>query len=86
MSYKTITGLVVGSSVAVVGAALAIGSHAKARRTKAATKKIATKDPVCGMTVDNATAIHAERHGETFYFCSEGCRQALLSTPIGATA
>jgi Cu+-exporting ATPase len=86
MSYKTITGLVVGSSVAVVGAALAIGSHAKARRTKAATKKSATKDPVCGMTVDNATAIHAERHGETFYFCSEGCRQALLSTPIGATA
>jgi YHS domain-containing protein len=88
MSYKTITGLVVGSSVAVVGAALAIGSHAKARRTKATTttKKSATKDPVCGMTVDNATAIHAERHGETFYFCSEGCRQALLSTPIGATA
>jgi Kef-type K+ transport system membrane component KefB len=28
----------------------------------------ATKDPICGMTVDRATAIHAERDGETFSF------------------
>jgi P-type Cu+ transporter len=32
-----------------------------------------TKDPVCGMTVDEATAVHAERDGKTFYFCGEGC-------------
>jgi Cu+-exporting ATPase len=38
------------------------------------------KDPICGMTVDEATAIHAERDGETFYFCSENCRKKLLST------
>ena len=25
-----------------------------------------TKDPVCGMTVDEATAIHAERDGKTW--------------------
>lgn len=36
--------------------------------------KTVTKDPVCGMTVDAATAIHAEREGETFYFCSDQCR------------
>ena len=42
-----------------------------------------TKDPVCGMTVDQATAIHAERAGKTFYFCSEHCRAKFLSTMAG---
>jgi len=43
-----------------------------------------TKDPVCGMSVDKATALHAERDGKTFYFCSDHCRQNFLSTPAGA--
>ena len=31
------------------------------------------KDPVCGMTVDPATARHrAEHDGQTYYFCSAG--------------
>ena len=42
-----------------------------------------TKDPMCGMTVDPATALHAERDGKTFYFCSEHCREKFLSTPAG---
>lgn len=46
--------------------------------------KSVTKDPVCGMTVDEATAIHAERDGKTFYFCGDKCRQKFLSTPAGA--
>ena len=41
-------------------------------------------DPICGMTVDPATAIHAERNGKTSYFCSESCREKFLSTPAGA--
>ncbi len=40
-----------------------------------------TKDPVCGMTVDEAKAIHAERDGKTFYFCSEHCRKKFLTPP-----
>ncbi len=40
-----------------------------------------TKDPVCGMTVDKASALHAEREGETFYFCSDHCREKFLSAP-----
>ncbi len=36
-------------------------------------------DPICGMTVDERTAISAERDGETFYFCSEGCRRKFLA-------
>lgn len=43
-----------------------------------------TKDPICGMTVDEATALHAERDGKTFYFCSEHCRRKFLSTPADA--
>jgi Cu+-exporting ATPase len=35
-------------------------------------------DPICGMTVDTEKAISAERDGETFYFCSEGCRRKFL--------
>ncbi len=46
--------------------------------------KTITKAPICGMTVDEATAIHAERDGKTFYFCGEHCRQKFLSTPAGA--
>jgi len=46
--------------------------------------KTVTKDPICGMTVDAATAIHAEREGETFYFCSGECRQKFLSKAAGA--
>lgn len=46
--------------------------------------KISTKDPICGMTVDKANAIHTEQHGETIYFCSDHCRQEFLSTSAGA--
>ena len=43
-----------------------------------------TKDPICGMSVDEATALHAERDGKTFYFCSDHCRQKFLAAPAGA--
>ena len=43
-----------------------------------------TKDPICGMTVDEATDLHAESDGKTFYFCSDHCRQTFLTKPAGA--
>lgn len=43
-----------------------------------------SKDPICGMTVDETTALHTEREGQTFYFCSEHCRQTFLSAAAGA--
>ena len=43
--------------------------------------KSETKDPICGMTVDEATALHAERDGKTFYFCNDHCRKKFLATP-----
>jgi Cu+-exporting ATPase len=48
--------------------------------------KTMTKDPICGMNVDEATAIHAERDGKTFYFCSDKCKQKFLSNPAGITS
>jgi Cu+-exporting ATPase len=45
----------------------------------AATK---VRDPVCGMTVDPATSKHRfEHHGETFHFCSAGCRTKFAADP-----
>ena len=44
---------------------------------------ITTKDPICGMSVDPATALHTERDGKTFYFCSDHCLQKFLAEPAG---
>ena len=36
-------------------------------------------DPICGMTVDERTAISTERDGQTFYFCCEHCRRKFVA-------
>lgn len=36
------------------------------------------QDPVCGMLVDPATALSAEKDGKTYYFCCEHCRRKFL--------
>lgn len=42
----------------------------------------AALDPVCGMTVDPATAHHRIEHGgRSFYFCSDRCRTKLAQDP-----
>jgi len=46
--------------------------------------KSATKDPICGMTVDKTTSILSQRDGKTSYFCSEGCRQKFLAISTGS--
>jgi Cu+-exporting ATPase len=41
-----------------------------------------TIDPVCGMTVDPATARHRFEHGgATFHFCCAGCRGKFVADP-----
>ena len=40
------------------------------------------KDVVCGMTVDaDATQHRAEYQGQTYYFCSAGCRTKFIANP-----
>lgn len=43
-----------------------------------------TLDPICGMAVDESSALHEERDGKTFYFCSDQCRKKFLATIAGA--
>jgi YHS domain-containing protein len=39
-------------------------------------------DPVCGMTVDIATAEHVSAHdGRSYYFCSPGCKKSFEQSP-----
>lgn len=40
------------------------------------------KDPICGMTVQKATALKSERQGKTYYFCSSRCQNAFESEEI----
>lgn len=35
-------------------------------------------DPICGMTVDEQKALHAEVSGQKYYFCCEHCRTTYL--------
>ena len=37
-------------------------------------------DPVCGMEVDERTALSGEKDGKTWYFCSPGCREKFLGS------
>ena len=41
-------------------------------------------DPICGMTVDEASALHAERNGQKVYFCGDHCQQRFQVTPAVA--
>ena len=44
--------------------------------------KAGVRDPVCGMTVDPATSKHRfDYRGETFHFCSAGCRSKFAADP-----
>ena len=39
------------------------------------------RDPVCGMAVDPATAVHTEHEGRRFFFCSSGCKAKFVADP-----
>lgn len=40
------------------------------------------KDLVCGMDVDEATAVHtSEYKGQTYYFCAPGCKRSFDKDP-----
>lgn len=40
------------------------------------------RDPICGMTVDIATALQVEQHGEIRYFCGESCREQFVNSLV----
>jgi YHS domain-containing protein len=48
-------------------------------------KKTMSRDPVCGMPVDEAIALYEECNGKTIYFCSYFCRHEFLALTPGAS-
>ncbi len=42
---------------------------------------LVTSDPVCGMSIDVATAIVVEHDGRTYYFCESACADTFRDDP-----
>ena len=58
------------------------GDHDRAHDEHLVAAKAGARDPVCGMTVDPATSKHRSDYGgETYHFCSEGCRTKFVADP-----
>ena len=56
--------------------------HVHTGHSDHADAKAGVRDPVCGMTVDPATSKHRfDYSGETFHFCSAGCRSKFAADP-----
>ena len=56
------------------------GSHS--HHDHSAHAAVTVRDPVCGMTVDPATSKHRfDYRGETWHFCSAGCRTKFAADP-----
>ncbi|MGN8020972.1 heavy metal translocating P-type ATPase [Phyllobacterium sp. 22229] len=58
------------------------GTHGHSCCSTHAAQAEVTRDPVCGMSVDRATAKHFLQHdNETYYFCSAGCMAKFEKAP-----
>ena len=53
--------------------------------SESASKSALAIDPICGMSVDPATALSGERDGKTWYFCHESCRTKFLHPTAAST-
>ena len=60
------------------------GGHGHSHHDHHTEGKANVRDPVCGMSVDPATSRHRfDYRGETFHFCSAGCRTKFAADPKG---
>ena len=59
------------------------GGHRHKRRHDAGGQipPVKDTDPVCGMTVETATAKSSAHSGYVYYFCSQTCREKFETTP-----
>lgn len=73
--------------IALLVLAEVVGGRRKRTVKPAAPLAMFATDPVCGMTVDVATAAHTfDYEGRTLYFCSAGCRAAFAAEPSAFSA
>ena len=83
-NYTTVLDLVFLAITAVLGVRfLTTGGPAMlaAMEHPAGADAHEVRDPVCGMTVQPPTGHSAEHLGQTFHFCSAGCRQSFEKDP-----
>lgn len=52
------------------------------RRKRQQDSEKTSVDPICGMTIEKATALKSERDGQTYYFCSPTCLHTFESQPV----
>jgi xanthine dehydrogenase accessory factor len=70
-----------GISVSIIAEILALRAKLRPGVSKEPETTEAT-DPVCGMTVEVASARHVAEHaGERYYFCCSSCKRAFESEP-----
>lgn len=81
---QILKGLMEGERVVVSGTFL-VDSESRLKAAAAGMYGTPTKDPVCGMEVDESKAIaagrKAEYQGTTYYFCSEECKRKFDRAP-----
>ncbi len=74
--------LAVNITAVFMSALFAISMIALVRLVQASTARQYALDPVCGMTVDVATAkLTSDYKGKTIYFCAPGCKRAFDRAP-----
>ena len=81
---EVVRGLEPGERIVVSGTFL-VDSESQLKAAAAGVYGAASKDPVCGMEVDEARARAAgkvaEHHGKAFFFCSDTCRASFQAAP-----
>jgi len=70
------------SSTASTAAADAVAGGCRSGSGSRAVDQADVRDPVCGMSVEPATAAHHATHaGQDYHFCSAGCRMKFIADP-----
>jgi membrane fusion protein, copper/silver efflux system len=81
---EVVRGLAPGERIVVSGTFL-VDSESRLAAAAAGVQGASSKDPVCGMDVDEARSKAAgktlEHGGKTFYFCSDQCRSRFEKSP-----
>jgi YHS domain-containing protein len=74
--------LAVWVTAALMVALFVVSMAALVRLVRAGAARSYALDPVCGMTVDRATAkLTSDYRGNTVYFCAPGCKHAFDKAP-----
>ncbi len=68
----------------LLGSILGAPKRPQAQQDAAGTPNNMVKDPVCGMYMDSRLAIRLENRKQSFYFCSEECKNKYLGNPSAA--